>query len=278
MSFTVVKNDGEIQDFDVLKLKRSLQKSGATDDEVSTIVAQIEGLLYDGIKTQEIYRHAFELLRNSETVVAARYSLRRALFNLGPTGFPFEDFLSRLFASEGYTTKTRVILQGNCAEHELDIAAYKEDHSFVAEAKFHAHPGIKSDLQVALYSFARLHDLKNAKICNEDICGIKELMIITNTKFTSAAEKYAACSGIRILSWDQPKQNNLHDRIQKAGLYPITVLQSLSQSQKMALIQRGAIVCADIVNKPHLLRHAHISPKRTESVLAEAKQLSSTSL
>lgn len=274
MSFKVLKSDGNFEPFNVQKLKNSLQRSGATSEETLSIIGEIEALLYDGIRTQEIYAHAFELLRQSEAVVAARYSLRRALFNLGPTGFPFEDFLARLFAFEGYTTKTRVILQGNCAEHELDVAAYKDDHSFVAEAKFHAHPGIKSDLQVALYSFARLHDLKNAKICGEDICGITELLVVTNTKFTSAAEKYAKCSGLKLLSWDYPKDNNLHDRIQRSGMYPVTVLQTLSQSQKRALIDRGIVVCADLVAKPHLLRHAHISPKRMEAVLAEASSLS----
>lgn len=274
MSFTVAKADGTSEPFNVQKLRHSLQRSGATEVEIDSIVAEVEALLYDGIGTQEIYRHAFELLRNSEVVVAARYSLRRALFNLGPTGFPFEDFLSRLFAFEGYTTKTRVILQGNCAEHELDVAAYKSDHSFVAEAKFHSQPGMKTDLQVALYSFARLHDLKNAKICSQDICGITELMIITNTKFTSSAEKYALCSGLKLLSWDYPKENNLHDRIQRSGMYPVTVLQTLSMSQKRALIDRGVIVCSDLIAQPQLLRHAHISPKRMEMVLSEAQKLS----
>lgn len=274
MSITVAKADGTYEQFNVKKLKQSLQRSGATLDEINSIVREIEPLLYDGIKTQEIYRYAFELLRSNETIVAARYSLRRALFNLGPTGFPFEDFLSRLFTFEGYTTKVRVILQGNCAEHELDVVAYKPDHSFVAEAKFHSNPGMKSDLQVALYSFARLHDLRNQKICTDDICGIKELMIITNTKFTSSAEKYALCSGLTLLSWDYPKHNNLHDRIQRSGMYPITVLQTLSASQKKILIEKGIIVCSDLISKPNVLRHVHISSKRVEMVLAEAQKLS----
>lgn len=276
--YKVLKADGDLEEFKVSKLKESLRKSGATHEEISTIISEIESIIYDGIKTQEIYRHAFDLLSKSETIVAARYSLRRALFNLGPTGFPFEDFLSRLFESEGYTTKTRVILQGACAEHELDVAAYKDDHSFVAEAKFHSNPGIKSDLQVALYSYARLDDLKATKICAQDICGITELMVVTNTKFTSSAEKYGTCKGLTLLSWDFPKNNTLHDRIQRTGLYPITVLQSLSLSQKRALIESGVIVCRDLLDKPHLLRHAHISAKRSEMVLAEAQKLSTTSI
>ncbi len=274
MTFFVEKADGSKEQFNTQKLKHSLHRSGATDVEIKSILSDIEPLLYDGIKTQEIYQHAFELLRASEIVVAARYSLRRALFNLGPTGFPFEDFLARLFTHEGYATKTRITLQGNCAEHEIDVAAYKADHSFVAEAKFHSNPGMKSDLQVALYSFARLHDLRNAKICNDDICGVKEFMIITNTKFTSAAEKYALCSGLQLLSWEFPKGNNLHDRIQKSGIYPITVLQSLSVSQKRTLIERGVVVCGDLLARPNLLRHVHISPKRTQMVIDEATKLS----
>ena len=139
---TIIKADGTSELFKVEKLRRSLRRAGANKDEINDIVKHVEEELHDGIKTQEIYRHAFNLLRNSEEPAAARYSLRRALFGLGPTGFPFEDFLSRLFQIEGYNTKTRLMLQGKCAEHEIDVAAYKEDHAFVAEAKFHSRPGL----------------------------------------------------------------------------------------------------------------------------------------
>lgn len=273
MAITVTKADGTSEPFEVDKLRNSLRRAGATPEEITEIVTHTEKVLHNGITTQEIYRLAFELLRAADAPIRARYSLRRALFGLGPTGFPFEDFMARLFAAEGYTTKTRVILQGHCAEHELDVAAYREDHSFVAEAKFHSSPGVKSDLQVVLYSFARLHDLRSTKICEEDSCGITELMVVTNTKFTSTAEKYAECSGLTLLSWDYPRENNLHDRIQKARIYPISVLQSITATQKRALIERGVIVCNDIIARPHLLRHAHLSAKRVEQVLAEAKSL-----
>ena len=192
---------------------------------------------------------------------------------LAPQVFHLKIFLARLFETEGYATKTRVVLNGKCTNHEIDVAAYREDHAFVAEAKFHSRPGIKSDLQVALYSNARKMDLVDAKICQADVCGVKNLMVITNTKFTHTAESYAECAGLELLSWDYPKQDNLHDRIQRAGIYPITVLQSLSAAQKRALIERDVIVCSDIIKKPHLLRHTHISTKKTEAVLSEARQL-----
>jgi hypothetical protein len=275
MRFRVIKADGSTELFDSNKLQRSLKRAGASREEVADIIRHIEAIIHDGMHTQEIYRHAFEILRNSAAPVSARYSMRRALFGLGPTGFPFEDFMARIFSFEGYQTRTRVTLAGKCAEHELDVAAYSSTHSFVAEAKFHSRPGMKSDLQVALYSYARLLDLKEARICSEDICGITELMIVTNTKFTSAAEKYATCVGLKLLSWEFPKHNNLHDRIQRSGIYPITVLQSLTTSQKQALISAGVITCQDIVAKPELLRHLHLSAKRAQESIAEATLLCS---
>lgn len=275
MPVKVTKADGSIENFKVGKLRNSLQKAGANKQEIEEIIGKVSGSLYDGIHTQEIYKHAFKLLRETEIPTAARYSLRRALFNLGPTGFPFEDFLARLFAVEGYQTLTRTILRGKCAVHEIDVAAYNEKHSFVAEAKFHARPGIKSDLQVTLYSYARLLDLKNQKICNKDSCGIKQFLLVTNTKFTTTAEQYARCVGLDLLSWDHPYENNLQNRVQKAHLYPITVLQTLSVAQKQVLLKKNIIICSDIVKNPRILRNLHLGTRKLEAVLSEARQLCS---
>ena len=269
----ITKADGSREEFNPKKLAYSLRKAGATKEEIAEIVAKIESELTDGMSTEEIYRNAFEYLRNTDVPAVARYSLRRALFGLGPTGFPFEEFLAKLFQSEGYKTSTGLALNGKCVAHEIDLAAYKDDDSFVAEAKFHARPGIKSDLQVVMYSYARLLDLKEQKICAEDICGIKNFMVVTNTKFTTTARDYAGCVGIELLSWSYPQKNNLYDRIQASGLYPITVLQGLSGKQKEELLKRKVIVCGDLLKNPQILRHLHIGQKRTESVLAEAKNL-----
>jgi len=273
MSTLITKADGSQEYFKVEKLRRSLRRAGAQPNEINEIIAEINPKLHDGIKTEIIYREAFELLRHSGGTSAARYSLRRALFNLGPTGFPFEKFLARLFMADGYETKVGTNMQGKCAEHEIDIAAYKTDHSFIAEAKFHARPGIKSDLQVAMYSYARFLDLKELKICDQDICGIKEFWIITNTKFTSSARDYANCVGLPLLSWEYPKRDNLHDRIQRAGVYPVTVLHALSPNQTKTLIARDVILCSDIVKNPAVLRHLHLSTRKHEAIMNEAREI-----
>jgi hypothetical protein len=273
MSIKITKADGTVEFFKLEKLRRSLRRSGARPEEVNHVIAELTPTLRDGISTQEIYRNAFKLLNSSSSPVAARYSLRRAVFNLGPTGFPFEKFLAKLFELDGYTTETGRIIKGKCADHEIDVAAYKSDHSFVGEAKFHARPGIKSDLQVAMYSYARLMDLQGKEICQEDICGIKEFWLITNTKFTSAARDYGTCVGLKLLSWDFPQKDNLHDRIQRAGVYPLTVLQGISAKQARTLINHDIILCSDLVDNPQTLRLLHLAKPKQEIILKEARAL-----
>ncbi len=269
----IFKADGNPEEFKPQKLIASLKRAGAQPSEIAHIVSTIESSLRDGMRTQDIFKKAFEMLRSSSDPIAAKYSLRRAIFELGPEGFAFEDFLGRLFEADGYRTKRRLILKGKCAVHEVDIAAYSPSHSFIAEAKFHSRPGIKSDLQVAMYSYARFLDLQSARVCKDDVCGIVSMYIITNTKFTHAAIKYAECSGISLLSWNYPKNNSLQARIERNGLYPITVLTHLSTTQKQILIKEGIIICADIVKKPHVLHTLGLSNRKFDAVLNEATSL-----
>ena len=119
----ITKADGTTEEFKAQKLISSLKKAGAKPSEINTIVQSIEASLKEGMRTQDIYHTAFQLLRESSDPVAAKYSLRRAIFSLGPTGFPFEDFLGKIFEAEGYKTKRRLILRGKCATHEIDLAA-----------------------------------------------------------------------------------------------------------------------------------------------------------
>lgn len=271
MTIHVTKADGSTEFFKIEKLRRSLRRAGATVDEVQHIVDVVTSEIYDGIHTQEIYRRAFTLLREKAATAAARYSLRRALFGLGPSGFPFEQYLARIFETEGYKTKVGIVMAGKCAPHEIDIAAYNDHHSFVGEAKFHSRPGTKTDLQVAMYSYARLLDLREQKICQEDFCGVKEFWLITNTKFTTTAEKYAQCVGLNLLSWDYPRHNNLHDRIARASVYPITILPQLSASQASTLLGNGLILCQELLASPEALRPLHLSPEKREALLLAAK-------
>ncbi len=269
----ITKADGTQEEFKTQKLRSSLKRAGAGNNEVNRIVAQIESTLTDGAHTQEIYRKAFDLLRESNDPVAAKYSLRRAIYGLGPTGFPFEDYLARLFEIEGHRTRKRLILKGHCATHEVDLAVYTPTETFVAEAKFHMQPGIKSDLQVVMYSYARFLDLRSRPVARDDKFGISSLYIITNTKFTQAAIKYADCVGIKLISWDYPRVDSLQARIERAGVYPITVLTRLPLAQKRRLIEMGVILCVDLVKNPSILHLMGLSNIKIDSIIGEASML-----
>ena len=269
----ITKADGNREEFKVQKLIVSLKKAGVGRSEIDTIVRTVEQSLFDGISTHDIYKKAFELLRESAEPHAAKYSLRRAVIGLGPTGFPFEDFLGRIYEAQGYKTKRRLILKGKCATHEIDLAAYSPTHSFVAEAKFHARPGIKSDLQVAMYSYARYLDLQSQRICKDDTCGVISLAVITNTKFTTAAIKYAACTGITLIDWDYPKKGSLQSMIEDFHVYPITVLTRLGNTQKQILLQQNVILCEEIVKNPQVLTPLGLSQGKRDAIVAEARLL-----
>lgn len=121
----IIKNSGEIVDFDAAKLKNSLLKSGANDLAIETILNKIEQEIYEGITTKQIYTKAFALLKKQSDSHAARYNLRAALLLLGPAGFFFEKYIARLFVAEGYESKTNLILQGKCVSHEIDVLIKK---------------------------------------------------------------------------------------------------------------------------------------------------------
>jgi hypothetical protein len=89
----ITKANGVKEIFKPDKLSQSLLNSGASEDIARGIVEHISRELQDGMSTSVIYDHAFYLLGKKAKPLAARYSLRRALGELGPSGFPFEKFM-----------------------------------------------------------------------------------------------------------------------------------------------------------------------------------------
>jgi hypothetical protein len=265
----VAKADGTTEVFDPLKLRASLHKAGADEEATVTIVEKITPELYDGIPTEEIYRRAFALLREHRREAAAHYSLKRALLEFGPSGFPFETYIGQLFAAEGYThVKTDQIVQGGCVEHEVDVVMQKDGTLFYVEAKFHNTAALKTDLKVVLYVKARIDDLR-AAMPGKKLVG----MVVTNTKFTSKAVQYATCEGLELLGWEYPHKHNLHSRIEATRSYPLTALTSLTKHEKVALLAQKKVLCSELQGDPEALEQAGVASSRVETVLHEAALL-----
>lgn len=272
MAILVTKADGLAEVFDPKKLEQSLQRAGAVDTVAKNIVEEITRELYSGITTNELYRRAFAHLREHKRGVAARYSLKRAILQFGPSGFPFEAYLAELFRAEGYTAEIDQIVQGACVEHEVDVVMYKPKNKKTAvtyvEAKFHNTAGFKTDLKTVLYAKARIDDIRAASKTVDS-----QGLIVTNTKFTSVAIQYATCQQLPLLGWEYPQEGNLHDRIDLAKLYPITALTTLSKREKTALLGEKKVLCSALSGDSDVLLRAGVSGKRADEVLQEVGAL-----
>ena len=270
----VVKMDGEREIFDAHKLRDSLARAGSSKETIDKIVEHIEGEIYDGITTSYIYKHAYEVLRRMEKPIAARYSLRRALTDLGPSGFPFEQFVAEIFRSRGYEVEVGRIIRGACVNHEVDLLAWNDKEFIVGELKFHNTQKIKSDLKVALYVKARVDDLRLSAELQDEI-GDREYkgFLITNTKFTRNAITYAHCAGLNLISWGFPSHDNLQRMVERSGLHPLTCLSTLSLTKKRELMKKGIILCRSIRQNKDALLGLGLSEEKMNEVHEEAKLL-----
>lgn len=273
MATEIVKADGTIEIFDGSKLENSLIKAGATEGVASRIRSTIETSISPVAESTEIYKRAFQMLRQDNRPSAARYSLRRALFEFGPSGHPFEDFVAELFKKEGWTVEGRRIIPGKCVPHEVDVYAKRGNEHLAAELKYHNDPGYKTDVKVALYVKARFDDIWQCEPKDGTTCPIDVGFLITNTKFTRQAIDYATCSGMGLLGWSYPYQGNLYDRIIASGLYPVTALTMLKKAEKRLLIDAGVVTCEQVRQKRDMLRSIGMTPERIGSVIAEVNTL-----
>ena len=270
----IVKHSGNIVDYNPSKLKQSLLKSGASNLEVDSILHTIENQIYEGISTKEIYKMAFSLLKKSSHSHAARYNLKEAIRLLGPTGFFFEKYIARLFASENYQTLTNFILQGKCVSHEIDVLIKKDNLISMVECKFHMGKDANSDVKVPMYILSRFNDLRCKKhtiYTRNDV--LSKCWIVTNNRFTADAIAFAKCSKLNLLSWNYPENDNLKTKNDTNHLYPVTCLTTLSLAEKDKLLVLDVILVKEIVNNSECLEKIGLSSNRIKNVLKEASEL-----
>lgn len=268
----ITKADGETEQFDIQKLINSLEKAQGTKKTVQEVTRNVQGSLRPGMSTNQIYQKAFSTLKRLERPVAARYSMKRAILDLGPSGFPFEDFVAEIFRAKGLSVERGKMMQGSCVEHEVDIVASNEKSFAVGEIKFHNDLGLKSDLKVALYVHSRVEDLRKHRIKHGER-PIDEGWLITNTSFTRTAIQYAQCVGLKAISWTYPRYGNLQDLIEETRLHPITCLTTLTRGDKIALMERGVVLCKSIDENRNTLSKAGINGVKLSRALDEGKQL-----
>jgi len=273
-SINIVKYSGDVVPFDVDKLINSLRRSQANEELIQQIVAQVEDQLYDGITTKKIYQMAFKMLKGKSRVSASKYKLKKALMELGPSGFPFEKLVGKLFAHEGYATKVGVIVQGNCVQHEIDVIVQKDNKHYMIECKYHSDQGRTCNVKIPLYIQSRFLDVK-AKWEHQEGHETKlhKGGVYTNTRFTTDAIQYGTCIGLLLTSWDYPMGNGLKDRIDKLGLHPLTALTTLTKAEKTKLLDKDIVLCKELHENPTLLKQIGIDKKRHKKILEDSEAL-----
>ncbi len=239
----VLKKSGEREEFDDEKVKRSMNRVGVPDNLQPEVLQHIrEKARNNKITTDEIFRDVLEYLEPRDRKSSLRFNLREAIFELGPTGFPFEQYLANIFRSMGYKVETDVIMNGDCVRHEIDLVIEKDGHKEIVEVKFHNHHAVKTDVQVALYTYARFLDVKEKN-------KIDNVWLVTNTKLTADAIAYANCKAMPVIAWNYPERGSLQDFVEKPALYPITLLTSLSSQEKKRLVEKNVVFCTDLITK-----------------------------
>lgn len=259
----VIKATGEKELFSKEKLAASIKRAGVPATLQEELIKKIEGKLYDNIPTSEIYNYILDELTSSEQpFIKARYNLKQALMQIGPSGYPFEDFVSEILKTQGYQTTVRAMLEGNCVTHEVDVIAQKDNKRIMIEAKFHNLVGAKTKIHVILYTKARFDDVKEKN-------NFDEAWLITNTKTTTEVIDYARCMGMKVISWSYPEGESLRDLVEKSGLSPITVSTILTRNQKQQLLENHIVMCKDICKNPSILDVLGLSPEKKKEVLGE---------
>lgn len=265
----ITKTTGKKQKFSTSKLRRSLRRAGASTHLANQIVSSIP--VEKMHSSQDVHNYVFEQLRAAHPPAAARYDVKTALLRLGPTGYPFEQFVGALFREMGYDVKTNQVLKGKCITHEVDVIAENDERKVFMECKYHGQKSLRSNIKVALYVKARFDDIKEQ--LTKDAKGKKvQGLIVTNTEFSHDAENYAKCvNGLGLIAWRSPRGFSLAELIDQTGLHPVSALTTLSGKQKDQLMKDGVVLCRDLVQQPSAMDLAGVNRKHQDKVVREAR-------
>lgn len=274
MKIQVKKHSGELVPFEPKKLRHSLSKSEASEEEVDKVFERIQPRLYNGITTRELYELAFDLLKNHRDSYAARYSLKKALRDLGPEGFYFEKWIGKLFANAGYQTITGKTVQGHAVTHEIDVIATKNEMMLAIECKFRNDVDAKISVTTPMYFISRVKDIKGLSFSFfETPQEFTDGWLVTNAYLTSDSIRFGEYYNLNMLAWDYPAQNNIKNQVDNLALYPVTCLTNLNGMEKSTLLKNGCILVKDLVENPEYLAYIQTAKHQKKRILIEAQEL-----
>ncbi len=245
MKIKITKASGITEDLNPDKLRESLIRSGADPEQAGLIIESILKEIPPFTNTKKIYRLAKKYLRKINHASGLRYSLKRAIFRLGPSGYPFEKYVGEVLRHYGYRVRTGIFMEGKCVRHEIDVFAEKDNEVSLIECKYHNKAGTASDVKTAMYIHSRFQDLK--PVIKSRYPGKKfKGWLMTNTRCTSDAVQYAECTGLHVRSWRYPEDSSLQKIIEDKKLYPVTIISGVKSSLIKTLFEHNIILLKDL--------------------------------
>jgi hypothetical protein len=274
MNIKIKKASGVVEDFDSSKLLNSLIRSGADRDKAEEIISKVLPDVTPYSSTRKIYRLAHKYLRQFNRSSVLRYSLKKAMMRLGPTGYPFEKYIGELLVQYGYEVEVGVVLEGKCVKHEGDVFARRGKDILLIECKFRNSAESSPDVKIAMYVHSRFRDLRAAM---KSIYPGRHMAgwLVTNTRFTTDAIQYARCSGLTLKSWRYPEKGSLEQMIEERKLYPVTVMSGLTGAHLRKLFEHNIILMKDLAKMelPEIKRLLSITEKRAANLKEAADKL-----
>jgi hypothetical protein len=271
----VRKQSGELMDFDLDKLRNSLCRSGASAEDIEEIIERIHPHLHNGIKSKTIYQLAYKQLKRLSGTFASRYSLKRALHDLGPAGFYFERWVAKFLEHLGYQTLLNQFIKGDSVTHEADVIAQKDNHLLWIECKFRNTFDAKIPVTTPMYVLSRIKDISTQKYTLfGGVHQFTEGWLVTNVYFTADAIAFGNYHGVKLLSWDYPSNKSIKSLVDQKGLYPVTCLSSLTKKEKDYLLSKNCILVRDIYNNPTILENnSFINKSNISKIMIEVEEL-----
>ena len=272
----IINNAKEKELFSWRKVYLSARRVGASKALAQDIASAIEKKAYSGMPTREIFQRIKDILSKELPQAGIRFNLRRGIRDLGPSGFAFERFAGEIFKHRGYFLTYNQFIKGACIRHEIDFLAAAKKQLILAECKYHKLPGNRVDTKVIEYNYAVFLDLQNGafiKKQKKDV--VISSLIVTNTKFTSRAIKYAQCIKMPLLGWKYPKGKGLEYWIESQKLYPVTILPSFKNSLIEVFMREKMMLAKNLldIDSFQFARRTGIDRKKIVVLIEEAEIL-----
>jgi hypothetical protein len=152
--------------------------------------------------------------------------------------------------------------------------AAKDGNRIMIECKYHNMHHNKSDVKIPMYIHSRFRDVEKVWPSEHEFeIRFHQVWVVTNTRFTEDAVKYAACSNMKLIGWDYPYKGGIKDMVDTFELYPITCLTTLTNHEKRQLLEMKVVLCKELHRNGELLKQAGVRENRLSSVLLEVGNL-----